>query len=357
MARPETGQDEFVDLYAVLEIPENVGTEEIRKRINALYIEAQQNLDHRNVKKRLQFQQMYEIFLPQARHLLMDDARRAEYNRYLNAFRTGSKLEAVAEPNAPIRSNTGVVEGELGGAPGRPAVGLPELVEEVDPETLAVEREAMWAKWKTGLETISEDAPSEIPVNALSSSGASAPSTPPVSAPPVPSTPGAVRARPAPVVPRFQPPPPSSNRPQPGGAARAPGTPLTQPSASSTQRPVSAQAAQPAHGTDPSGEIEKKREQQRYQLIKASVQNAGLMWGAGTAVAVFLLGCIALLIIDTLVKSYPFGMGRSVFVALCFLTVILASLASGFSARKRAKRRAVAELSVMSIEELMRRSG
>src|SRR5688572_6020739 len=90
-------QDEFVDLYEVLEVPEDADTEQIRKRVNLLYIEAQQNLDHRNVKKKLQFQQMYEIYLPQARHLLLDTRRRAEYDRYLQAYRTGSKVAPTAE--------------------------------------------------------------------------------------------------------------------------------------------------------------------------------------------------------------------------------------------------------------------
>src|SRR6187551_2767346 len=98
MARKAT-DDEFVDLYNLMEVPPDTEATVLRKRLNELYLEAQQNLDHRNVKKRLQYQQMYEIYLPQARHLLLEPRRRAEYDRYLTAYRTGNKV-APSEQSA-----------------------------------------------------------------------------------------------------------------------------------------------------------------------------------------------------------------------------------------------------------------
>jgi hypothetical protein len=384
MARPDASQDEFVDLYDVLEIPEQADGEEIRKRINVLYIEAQQNLDHRNIKKRMQFQQMYEIYLPQARHLLMDDARRAEYNRYLQAFRTGQKVDASSsDTHTPVRSSKpGVIEGELGGTPDRHSGGLPELIETVDPEQLAVEREAMWAKWKTGLEAITDDAP-EPPITSLSNSAnyslssqstgdganattanasaanapaAGASTTSSASSATAPGGAGAARARPAQVVPRFQPPAPGGTRHPPGGTPSAPAARPSSVQAGASPGMARPGAAASAEAVNPTGSIEKQREQQRYTLIKDSVQNAGLLWGAGTAAAVFLVGCMLLFVIDNSVKNYPFKMSHSLFIGLCFLMVVFVSIMGGLFARKRAKRRAVAELSVLSIEELMRRT-
>jgi hypothetical protein len=328
-------QDEFVDLYEVLEVPESADTEQIRQRVNALYLEAQQNLDHRNVKKRLQFQQLYEIYLPQARHLLLDSRRRAEYDRYLQAYRTGSKV-ASTETAAPVESTIG----DMGGAPGKISDhDLPEIVEqEVDPEQLAAEREAMWAKWKTGLEAISEQAPAEpLPGVNAPAAAASHATAPPAAEGRSASTPRAP-ARPAPrqVVPRFDP-------------NRAP----------RTARPAPRIGGAPEYAA-PNAETvskqEKQREQQRFLLIKNSVQNAGLIWGIGIGAAVFVVGCAILFTLDNTLKPPPLKLSRPVFDLIGFFIVLLATAIGGLLARKKAKRRAVAELSLLSLEELLRRS-
>jgi hypothetical protein len=82
-ARSETATQNFIDLYELLHLSPETDSDTLRKHINKVYLEAQQNLDHRNAHKRLHFQQLFEIYLPQARHLLLDPARRAEYDRYL----------------------------------------------------------------------------------------------------------------------------------------------------------------------------------------------------------------------------------------------------------------------------------
>src|SRR5690348_14341730 len=106
-------QDEFVDLYALAGLDPSADIATIRKRLGEAYIDAQNNLDHRNAAKRLQYQQMYEVYLPQARHLLLDPARRAEYDRYLQAYKSGkplSQVEAAPAPAADISGIVGVAE-------------------------------------------------------------------------------------------------------------------------------------------------------------------------------------------------------------------------------------------------------
>lgn len=148
MANPQVNQEEFVDLYEALNLPQNADVEKIRKRINALYLEAQQNLDHRNAKKRLQYQQLYEILLPQARHLLLDEGRRSEYDRYLTAFKTGTKVTTTTQEAAERHFSTS-----------KPTTVTERLKEEegVDPEKLAEQREDMWAQWKHGLEQVVDE--------------------------------------------------------------------------------------------------------------------------------------------------------------------------------------------------------
>jgi hypothetical protein len=353
MAKNQAAQDEFVDLYEVLELPENADTETIRQRLNVLYLEAQQNLDHRNVKRRLQFQQMYEIYLPQARHLLLDTNRRGEYDRYLQAYRTGSKVETSPDQAAAATVST---VGDMAGAPEKISHGIPELVEEqVDPEQLAAEREQMWAKWKMGLETVTAEQPLEPLPGAAAPSTQSSPSS--AAAEPAPAAPGgfprsaarpaavAPRQRPQPVVPRFQPPAPGQR-----AAATRPAPPAPPAGA---RRPVAEAPAPPEHVPS---EVERQREQQRYQLIKNAVQNAGLMWGAGGGAIGFLVGCAILFTLDNALKPAPFGLSRTVFDLIGFLFVLIASALAGVVARKKAKRKAVAELSQLSMEELMRRA-
>ncbi|MEO6906828.1 MAG: hypothetical protein ABI210_02965, partial [Abditibacteriaceae bacterium] len=77
----------------------------------------------------------------------LDKGRRAEYDRYLTAFKTGTKLAATHEPDerdVPTSSPTTVTE---------------KLIEEegFDPEKLAAQREGMWAQWKHGLEQIVDE--------------------------------------------------------------------------------------------------------------------------------------------------------------------------------------------------------
>jgi hypothetical protein len=85
----------FVDLYEVLQVPPETQASIIRKRIMELYLEAQKNLDHRNNKKRLFFNQMFEVHLPQARYLLLDPKRRATYDGHLHIFREDVEKETV----------------------------------------------------------------------------------------------------------------------------------------------------------------------------------------------------------------------------------------------------------------------
>ena len=341
-----TSRDEFVDLYDVMDLPVDSDAETIRQRLNTLYLEAQQNLDHRNVKKRLQYQQMYEIYLPQGRHLLLHPARRAEYDRYLTAYRTGNKV-------APSSTSSDAGEngmGELSKTEEPPIPGMAAV--EVDPEVLAAEREDMWAKWKTGLETVG-DSSSEI-FDSLPGDGTS------LSAPV--ANVSSASTRPAPPTPRGY----TAPTPRPrvaGGATVGRTAPPAPRAAGAGARPragtapaanLNAPHFETPNAPDAAGDIEKQRERQRYQLIKDSVQNAGLMWGGIYAGGIFFAGLIILFIVDSSIKKYPLNMSRSVFALICFLLILAAAAIGGLIARRNAKQRAVAQFSVLSTEELMR---
>lgn len=153
MTNSQVKQDEFVDLYDALNLSQDADEKQIRQSINASYLESQQNLDHRNPKKRLRYQQLYEVILPQARHLLLDESRRAEYDRYLTAFKTGTKVQSSTEDASSHKFET------------KERVTVTERLKEeegVDPEKLAEQREDMWAQWKQGLVEVEEESPAPV---------------------------------------------------------------------------------------------------------------------------------------------------------------------------------------------------
>lgn len=156
--------DEFVDFYEVLTLPLDADRSTVRKRINELYVEAQRNLDHRNFATRIKFQEMFEITLPQARYILLDEGRRDDYDRMVRASRApaGTAPEPNPAPKATEAQSTALgqgqtnafkLSGDAGALPGEaPAIeALPP-----DPEAVAREREEMWKKWKSGLQSSME---------------------------------------------------------------------------------------------------------------------------------------------------------------------------------------------------------
>ena len=86
----------LVDLYALLDVPRDADAALLRKRIAQLYLEAQENLDHRNFRRRFYYQELFEVFLPQAHHILLNEKRRAEYNVQLVVRNRGAKASAAA---------------------------------------------------------------------------------------------------------------------------------------------------------------------------------------------------------------------------------------------------------------------
>ncbi|BCM91804.1 hypothetical protein IAD21_03680 [Abditibacteriota bacterium] len=157
--------DEFVDFYEALELPLEADRKEVRKRINEVYLEAQRNLDHRNFQTRVKHQEMFEVVLPRARYILLDDGRRDEYDRLVRAFRAASAPAPVVQPaptpaKAPEEKAFGrgdasgfrlaeADETPAGKAP--PVEALPGTP--LDPAQMALQRDEMWAKWKQGLES------------------------------------------------------------------------------------------------------------------------------------------------------------------------------------------------------------
>lgn len=378
-------EDEFVDLYNLMELPPDAEATVIRKRMNELYLEAQQNLDHRNVKKRLQYQQMYELYLPQARHLLLDPTRRAEYDRYLKAYHSGHlpPPEPVLEEEATDTST------EVSSGTSSSDVSFnfdDEVITEsqapVDPEKQAAEREQLWARWKTGLQHVLVDAngdavaadnsaenesneyveydTGEYETNEYETneydSGYAAAEQPAVTQfdfdgtaanvahPPVHS--------PTPTAPRS----PAPHSPAPSPARRDATNTAARPVA--PRRP-SAIDPNDIDLSDPEKvkEIERQREVRRYSLIKQAAERAGLYWGWGTGTAFFFGGCVLFYILDeylTRTRNHPFD--RSIFNALCLIGITFLSVFVGWVASSSARQRIIDELSHLTLPDLVRRT-
>ena len=356
-----TSQDEFVDLYEILELATDAEAETIRKRINELYLEAQQNLDHRNAKKRLHFQQMYEIFLPQARHLLLDSRRRAEYDRYLAAYRTGNKVVAQEPSAATPMPET---------APAAEEPPLPGMAEvEVDPAVLAAERENIWAKWKQGLELVSEEDVPSVPAPLADRAAAQE------------ATPQPQQPAPAPNAPPARPDvPPFAQRPQAASRPAAP-PPRSSAAASAAPAPVSGAETRPApppprtarskrppsigYGATLAGEVspeeierrkehERQLEIQRGEITREVAQVAGLISGAVGGVIIFLVGCVGLFLLINNLKEIPLGLSSGVFSGILLLVIVGGAVFGGMRMRDKAESKKEIELSQLSHEELLR---
>lgn len=132
-----TDDEHFVDLYAVLGVDPRTPPAELRRRIAVLYTEAQANLDHRRFRKRFYYHELYEVHLPHAHHVLLDDGRRAEYDAELIRQRR-AKREAAGRATAgtsPAGTSHAGVAPSIGGA-GTPAP-RPAAPEATTPATSA----------------------------------------------------------------------------------------------------------------------------------------------------------------------------------------------------------------------------
>jgi hypothetical protein len=155
--------DEFVDLYETLDLPMDTDRNTVRKRINELYIEAQRNLDHRNFQTRVKYQELFEITLPQARYILLDEGRRDQYDALVRSTRAPKgQMTGDAQASAPAASapQTGfqledAIPGQTPTIEPIPSSTVPEITPE--------QRDEQWQKWKSGLaEVLEREAGEEI---------------------------------------------------------------------------------------------------------------------------------------------------------------------------------------------------
>jgi hypothetical protein len=322
MADSQVNQDEFIDLYEALDLPQNADIEKIRKRINALYLESQQNLDHRNARKRLHYQQLYEIILPQARHLLLDGGRRGEYDRYLTAFKTGTKVATTTHETEERRVSSA-----------KPATVTERLKEEegVDPEKLAEQREDMWAQWKHGLEQIVDE---PTPTEATEAN---------------PGAPKADISSPAPAA-RIAAPQPT----------RAPELRrATLPGEENASHGFSSAALHAGESSRLSPDAKRLQDQQRIKIIEKKANNAMLPQGLVVGLIVLAVSSVVLYFGTNYLTSNGILtgiIGEVINLGWIPLAIAIAFI-QGRNAAMSARQNTIDKLSRLSFEELKRRYG
>ena len=372
--------DEFVDFYEILELPVEADRSEVRKRISELYIEAQKNLDHRNFNTRVRYQQLFEITLPQARYILLDAGRRDDYDRLVKASRAPAGSPPAA-PAAPAPKSEAVVSTEMGQngggfklspteIPGEsPTIdALPE--DAPDPETVAREREELWNKWKSGLQSAMEREaakdkaretkaanPATTPladrIEAVQTgapqpqASVAQPNTPPP-APPAPSaTPAAQRPQPKPERAKVKfdfGGGEEDNAPRRGEQAPVPGAEEFVEAAKARLTPE---------------QIQERRDNHRREIMREELENTGVKGIAIGAAAVLAPGVIAMVVFMSTyypphkVSTLPI---KSAALAWILWLAILGGLAylGAYLLSKSLRRKQAMELSLMSYEELLR---
>ncbi len=71
---------QWIDYYALLDVPIDADEDTIRRRIGKVYADAAANSDHRNATRRDYYRSLVERVLPQCRRVLLDSEWRARYD-------------------------------------------------------------------------------------------------------------------------------------------------------------------------------------------------------------------------------------------------------------------------------------
>jgi hypothetical protein len=104
---------DFINFYDLLGAQTEATTTALRRRINELYSEAQNNRDHRNPNKRRQYEALCEL-LPYCRIVLLDPDKRARYDRYMEQAKSGQNVPPFESMMDEIAGSVGEVAGESG---------------------------------------------------------------------------------------------------------------------------------------------------------------------------------------------------------------------------------------------------
>ena len=156
---------QWLDFYALLEVPVDADETTLRRRIGRVYADASANAEHRDLQKRMWYQSLIEHVLPQARRVLLDAAWRAKYDRQ-------HILHSIGDPSAQpyvafIASMRG---GEISNTPGSDPTQLPARMQD---EVLAAREVVECARAGLQLELLPSQAvrtnPNAAPVTALRS--------------------------------------------------------------------------------------------------------------------------------------------------------------------------------------------
>jgi hypothetical protein len=106
-----SGGGDFIDFYDLLGAQTEATTTALRRRINELYSEAQNNRDHRNPNKRRQYEALCEL-LPYCRIVLLDPDKRARYDRYMEQAKSGHGVPPFENMMDEIAGSIGEVSGD-----------------------------------------------------------------------------------------------------------------------------------------------------------------------------------------------------------------------------------------------------
>lgn len=127
--------DENVNLYELLDVAPDADLKQIRKRIGEMFLEAQNNVDHRSFRRRFYYRELMETVLPRARHHLLNPEHRDDYDRSLGLLpplppppQFIPPPPLTTQPDAPVSSTEVVTNASLDAS----ATSLSDEEEEID---------------------------------------------------------------------------------------------------------------------------------------------------------------------------------------------------------------------------------
>lgn len=232
-AHPVDGQ--WLDFYALLDVPVNADEDVIRKRIGKVYSEAAANSDHRDLSRRHYFQALVERVLPQCRRVLLDPEWRAKYDRqHILHSRNDPSAQDYVAFIASMRGNKDLAASSDDALPQRMQDDIKVAREVVECALQGAELDLLPSKAVSGKDAPVVSAEIEVQPHAPAAPGAA-----PKAAAPV------VAARPAPQPAAAKAVPAAPAAPQPVAAAPAPAPEAGRASQNPSQAPTEAPPASP----------------------------------------------------------------------------------------------------------------
>ncbi len=321
---------ETVNLYELLDIPPDADIKRVRKRLGEMFLEAQNNVEHRNFRRRFYYRELMETVLPRARHHLLNVDNREEYDRSLGIL-PPLPPPPVFIPPPPLSHTTEATPSIVSTANSKAPPAAPPAVLITPPyfQSPSMAMPPLAAPLKPVLPQTTEEEEEEEEVDFSKFA--------PFVAPP---TTGTAEAKTVPM----------DTVNSTFGTTAAAATQFSNdfPEVSPNVVPAVRRGGAPEHSRMDAERVERRRDTKRRELIKQELQSVGTKWAT-------LSGSGAFIVVIAVLFGLSLAPGFSTFRILAAPIALGAAVLAARYAHREARKQIIILLSQMSYEQLLRR--